>query len=436
MPDNKSSGLDHITAEHLKHASLRLAPLLALCFTGFMIHGILPDSMLCILLVPVMKDKASKVSCLDNYRPIALASILSKVLERILFDRVSVFISSLDNQFGFKPKHDTDMCIYALKEIVSLYRAKNSSVLMCFIDASKAFDRVNHRKLFDKLKRRGVPQYIVRILSYWYAHQSMQVKWGSSISAPFGVSNGVRQGGILSPILFNLYVDDLSIQLRACNTGCILGKTLINHLMYADDLVVFSPSSAGLQDLLNVCTEYGVQYDIKYNAAKSAVLICRTKQDKQLNFPLFKLAQKTLEVHKKVKYLGHFITEQMNDDDDIYRQRCKLYVQANTIARKFSFCSLPVKVALFKAYCTPLYTAPLWSSYKQCSMQKLHVAYNDAMRILCRIPRSGSASQMFVAVGVWTFKALLRKLMYNFRERLDGSSNSIILALTDPVCIQ
>ncbi|XP_042079355.1 uncharacterized protein LOC121814967 [Haplochromis burtoni] len=316
LSDNKSSGLDHITAEHLKHASVRLAPLLALCFTGFMIHGILPDSMLCILLVPVMKDKAAK--------------------------------------------------------------------------------------------------------------------WGSSISAPFGVSNGVRQGGILSPILFNLYVDDLSIQLRACNTGCILGKALINHLMYADDLVVFSPSSAGLQDLLNVCTEYGVQYDIEYNAAKSAVLICRTKQDKQLNFPLFKLAQKTLEVHKKVKYLGHFITEQMNDDDDIYRQRCKLYVQANTIARKFSFCSLPVKVALFKAYCTPLYTAPLWSSYKQCSMQKLHVAYNDAMRILCRIPRSGSASQMFVAVGVWTFKALLRKLMFNFRERLDGSSNSIILALTDP----
>uniref|UniRef100_A0AAZ1XJK6 Reverse transcriptase domain-containing protein n=1 Tax=Oreochromis aureus TaxID=47969 RepID=A0AAZ1XJK6_OREAU len=366
-----------------------------------------------------MKDKAAKVSCLDNYRPIALASILSKVLERILFDRVSVFISSLDNQFGFKPKHGTDMCIYALKEIVSLYRAKNSSVLMCFIDTSKAFDRVNHRKLFDKLKRRGVPQYIVRILSYWYAHQNMQVKWGSSISAPFGVSNGVREGGILSPILFNLYVDDLSIQLRACNIGCILGKTLINHLMYADDLVVFSPSSAGLQDLLNVCTEYGVQYDIEYNAVKSAVLICRTKQDKQLNFPLFKLAQKTLEIHKKVKYLGHFITEQMNDDDDIYRQRCKLYVQVNNIARKFSFCSLPVKVALFKAYCTPLYTAPLWSSNKQRSMQKLHVAYNDAMRILCRIPRRGSASQMFVAVGVWTFKALLRKLMFNFRERLD-----------------
>lgn len=104
------------------------------------------------------------------------------------------------------------------------YRDKNSSVLMCFIDASKAFDRINHGKLFNKLRQRGVPKYIVRILAYWYAHQTMQVKWGNSVSALFGVGNGVRQGGILSPALFNLYMDDLSRQLRTCNTGCMIGN--------------------------------------------------------------------------------------------------------------------------------------------------------------------------------------------------------------------
>ena len=125
LPNNKACGLDFISAEHLKNASLRLAPLLALSLTGFMIHGILPDSMLSILLVPVLKDKAGRVSCMDNYRPIALASIISKVVERILLDRITGYLSSCDNQFGFKPKHGTDMCIYALKEIVNLYRAKN-----------------------------------------------------------------------------------------------------------------------------------------------------------------------------------------------------------------------------------------------------------------------------------------------------------------------
>jgi len=100
----------------------------------------------------------------------------------------------------------TDLFIYALKEMVIKYRGQNSSVLMCFIDASKAFDRVNHGKLFIKLSQRGVPKTIVRILAYWYSHHNMQVKWGQSVLAPFGVSNGVRQGGILSTVLFNLYI--------------------------------------------------------------------------------------------------------------------------------------------------------------------------------------------------------------------------------------
>ena len=87
LPNNKACVLDLISAD-LKNASLRLAPLLALSLTGFMIHGILPNSMLSILLVPVLKDKAGRVSCMDNYRPIALAIILSKVVERIMLDRV------------------------------------------------------------------------------------------------------------------------------------------------------------------------------------------------------------------------------------------------------------------------------------------------------------------------------------------------------------
>ena len=155
----------------------------------------------------------------------------------------------------------------------------------------------------------------------------------------------------------------------------MIGGMLVNHLMYADDLLTFSPSSAGQQELLNICSDYGVEFDIKYNSSKSAVLICRTKQDRWLNFPVFKLSNNCFEVCKKIKYLGHCIADDMDDDDDdICRQGCRLYAQANTIARKFSYCSTKVKVALFKAYCTPLYTAHLWSSYKKnpaCRSYKL-----------------------------------------------------------------
>ncbi len=82
LPPNKASGLDNISAEHLKYGSKMIAPLLAVGFTGFLIHSVLPDSMLSVLLVPVITNKAGMVGNLDNYRHIALASMLSKVLEK------------------------------------------------------------------------------------------------------------------------------------------------------------------------------------------------------------------------------------------------------------------------------------------------------------------------------------------------------------------
>ena len=99
----------------------------------------------------------------------------------------------------------------------------------------------------------------------------MQVKWGNSLSSPFSVGNGVWQGGLLSPALFNLYMDNLSKQLGKCKTGWLIGNTLLNHLMYADDLAIMSPSTVGFQQLLDICSEYGVEFDIQYNAKKSCI---------------------------------------------------------------------------------------------------------------------------------------------------------------------
>ena len=102
------------------------------------------------------------------------------------------------------------------------------------------------------------------------------------------------------------------------------------------------------------------------------------------------------------------------------------------LVRKFHFCSVEVKVNLFRAYCTPLYTAPLWVNYKSESLRKLKVAYNDALRILLKEPRGGSASQLFCINGLTTFQALLRNLMHSFKCRLDGSLNEVIMVLVNP----
>ena len=168
----------------------------------------------------------------------------------------------------------TDLCIYVLKEIVDRFKCLNGSTLMCFLDASKAFDRVTHSILFRKLVERGVRGYIVRILMYWYSNQCMYVRWAGVLSPGFHVSNGVRQGGILSPYLFNVYMDDLSIALNGCHTGYVVDNIPVNHLLYADDLVVFAPSISGLRELLKVCDVFADSHDIKYNPNKSQVQSC------------------------------------------------------------------------------------------------------------------------------------------------------------------
>ena len=239
LDKNKSCGLDGIYAEHLKYCSRRILPLLAMCISASFIHGFLPDSMLSVVLVPVIKDKCRKINDSDNYRPIALASVISKVVEKILLNRMSDLLTTTSNQFGFKSKLGTDTCIYALKEIVENHRSLNGCMFMGFLDASKAFDRLKHSLLFEKLIDRNIPGYIIRIMMYWYASQTMYVRWSGILSLGFHVANGVRQGGILSPYLFNVYIDDLSIALSACHTGCCVSNTIMNHFMYADDLVIF-----------------------------------------------------------------------------------------------------------------------------------------------------------------------------------------------------
>ena len=223
---NKACGSDGICSEHIKYADKALIPLLSLCFTNLFAHGFLPESMLSVVLVPEIKDKAGKISSKG-----ALASVFIKMIEVIILARIEIFLDTNPNQLGFKKKHGTDQCIYVLKEIIDLYRTLNGSVFVCFLDASKAFDRVNHRTLFKNLSERGVPVYILRILIYWYHNQTTCIRWGDVLSTKFKLTNGVRQGGILSPYLFNVYVDELSEQLKMCNVGCSMNGHLINHIM-------------------------------------------------------------------------------------------------------------------------------------------------------------------------------------------------------------
>ena len=137
------------------------------------------------------------------------------------------------------------------------YYLNNKSRVFCsFLDASKAFDRLVHSGLFLKLMEKKLPIIFIQILMSWHDGLWCRVKWDGCFSDWFPISAGVRQGGVLSPDLYCLYVDDLISILRSRGVGCYIGNIFAGALFYADDIAVLAPSIKGLQKLLDVCAEY------------------------------------------------------------------------------------------------------------------------------------------------------------------------------------
>ena len=138
--------------------------------------------------------------------------------------------------------------------------------------------------------------------------QHVQVNWINIVSSSFCVSNGVKQGGILSPTLFNVYMDSLSTSLNSTNIGEHIGGQLLNHLCYADDLCLISMSSAGMQRLLNIYKDYAEQHSLHYNGRKSFSMCFKSKTIK-FERPDLSLGDLKIPLVSECKYFGITISE-------------------------------------------------------------------------------------------------------------------------------
>ena len=155
-------------------------------------------------------------------------------------------------------------------------------------------------------------------------------------------------GGILSPLFFNVYMDNLSAQLNSQHIGCSTGDVVVNHMLYADDIALFSPSAKGLQKLLDMCFTYGCSHDIQFNPLKSVVMYIDSRKlgaarpmvigSDQLNFGSY------------YTYLGHIICDDLSDESDMKAKARQMYARSNMLRQRFHFCSADVKNKLFSTF--------------------------------------------------------------------------------------
>lgn len=163
-------------------------------------------------------------------------------MEKCILENFEKYFKSSDKQFGFKKNIGCCHTIYSLRLVVDYFVDNGSTVNLCSLDVSKAFDKVNHFVLFSKLMVSKVPINLIKLLSTWYSNSTSIVNWFGAISVSYKLRAGVRQGGVLSPVLFAKYVDIVITKIEDSIMGCQIGSLSMGILMYADDLVLISAS--------------------------------------------------------------------------------------------------------------------------------------------------------------------------------------------------
>ena len=265
----------------------------------------------------------------------------------------------------------------------------------------------------------------------------MSVTWNGCQSYWFRISNGVRQGGKLSPFLFNIYINDLIRTVSSAKVGCHVGSLLYNILAYADDIVLLSPTCSGMRHLISICEAEAVKIDVEFNPDKSKCMLFKSL-DKRFRLndgisPSITLSGNKLEFVTHFQYLGHIITEDLSETLDIDRVRRSLCKQGNMIISRFPKASGLVRLTLFRSFCLNLFGAELWSPRNESKFKAIKVIYHDIVKRLVGVQRQMNNHLVCHDFQLLTFDKLIASRKINFFNSIVCANNYLLFNLCNQV---
>ena len=281
----------------------------------------------------IPKRDKKDMSLKGSWRPISIGSSENWILEKILVKRVYPYLKTSDFQFGYKPKHGTTHAI----EIIRIIERHHDSHI-CLLDASSAFDSLSWRRIYDQFLKRNVPLCLIKVLMM----QLFSTKISVCKTSIFYPRAGVKQGGVLSGIIFASCYDDLVDMLKSVGAGVLLNAInntfkLIFVLIYADDIVLIVSSPNGLKELIKKTFIFAQLYcDLAFNPTKSWILRLGPGRKP----PVSVCGIPTTDCKK---YIG---VEIGPGADPVKKAATKLYTNANVLLRQnreLKKCSVAIK---------------------------------------------------------------------------------------------
>lgn len=388
----KSCGYDGIFYEHLIYGGDYVSSLLSDLYTAMLQYSHTPVQMKLGLIITLHKGNRKRKDDPDNYRAITLSSTLLKLYERILLNRIESMVTVDDLQGGFQKQRGCLFTSFLLRESVAFAKENNSKLYVCFLDLFKAFDSVWHQGLFYKLYQYGIRGFTYKAIVDLYTEMKSCVKYNGCTSEWFPVLQGTRQGGVLSPFLFLIFINELLVILKSSGLGLCIFDINCTCPTFADDMYLASLSKFGLDSLLAVCYNYYICWRLICNALKCSVVVFNeSKGDYSKTQRRWKIGPDDIKETEVYRHLGILCNKYWTLKDNITDSSLKL---KNTFFSLIN-CGIygnglhPINCKkLYNAVVLPaaLYGCELWNDIVPCQAEMLEKSHRFCIKYMQSLP--------------------------------------------------